>query len=226
MHTSMTKESLLKRVFDKDPVLIIAGPLQSGKTTQTQLFKESFKQLHPEKDLFTVSLEEELEKELPNFPPWAIKKIKEVKDIGGSQPVCIESMLWTKKVLYEHKEGPILIEGSPTSYGAASAMLEFFNTLEKKVFMLHLNISEEEMIRRTMARNEVLLKNGFHINEDCTTEKKIKSKLNFYDSHVTPGIRKFSACSKAVLLSFESKRDSDPKLIHLEILKSIAYQHH
>ena len=92
MHTSMTKESLLKRVFDKDPVLIIAGPLQSGKTTQTQLFKESFKQLHPQKDLFTVSLEEELEKELPNFPPWAIKKIKEVKDIGGSQPVCIESI--------------------------------------------------------------------------------------------------------------------------------------
>lgn len=223
---TIVEKPLLERVFKKDPVLIITGQSGCGKGTQTQLFKNSYKSLHPEKDLFTIGMGDEFRTEIPKFTPWARKKLEEILNSGKRHPFSIASMLWVKKILYEYNEGPILIEGSPRSYDEASAMLEFFNTLERKVFMIHINISTQEAMRRIIARNEVLKQKGLQIREDCSDEVKIKTKLNFYDTDVLPGIRKFSACSKSTLLSFESKKETDPKQMHMEILKSIANQHH
>jgi len=219
----MAEKTLLERVFDKNPVVILIGQSGCGKGTQTELFKKSYHKLHPKLELFTIGMGDEFRNEIPRFTPWISKKLHSTQVAGKRQPFSIATTLWTKKILYEYTGGPMLLEGSPRSEPEACAMLDFFSSIGKKPYLVCINVSNEEATRRILARNEFLLKQGLPIREDCSTAERITEKLKFFETDVVPAVRKFSASKNAILLpAFHSTQNTIPADLHLDILNSIS----
>lgn len=215
----MPQRTLIERVFDKNPVIIITGQSCCGKETQTELFKKSYHELHPKLELFTIRMGEEFRKEIPKFTPWISKKLHTTQITGKCQPFSIATSIWVKKMLYEYNGGPMLIEGSPRSEAEACAMLDFFTAIGKKPYLVCIEVPKQEAERRILERNELFISQGLPIREDCSTPERIAEKLAFYGTDVIHAMRKFSASKNAHLLpKFESTQEKSAEDLHLEIL--------
>ncbi len=69
----MPEKTLLERVFDKNPVIILIGQSACGKGTQAKLLQKAYKKLHSKKELAVIGTGTEFVNEFPNMKPVAAK---------------------------------------------------------------------------------------------------------------------------------------------------------
>lgn len=185
-------------------IIIILGPPGSGKGTQAENVAESFNFFHLE----TSKLLEEVVRSKSRDPE--IEKLREQFFSG----VLLEPKFVAKVVIDKAKElarqnKSIVFSGSPRTLYEAENEMPVFEKLYKKenIFIINLNISEKESIKRNSSRricsvcrypipnlpkskflDKCLKCGGKIIKREIDDPKIIKTRLKEYKSRTLPVI--------------------------------------
>ncbi|MCC6198631.1 nucleoside monophosphate kinase [Candidatus Nomurabacteria bacterium] len=183
----MNYNTQLLRIYGRAPVIIFTGQSGCGKGTQINLMRKKYFELTYQ-EIFISETGKLFREHIPLVSPY-FKKLTTTQNSGKRQPACIASSLWIRHILHDYTGGPMLIDGSPRSTDEARDMISFFKYfMEKEIFVFHIVVSDEEAMRRILARNEYLRSKNLPIREDCSTPEKIEQKLLWYETDVLPAI--------------------------------------
>ncbi len=125
--------------------LILLGPPGAGKGTQARLLAEKYNLVHIE----TGNILRKMAKEKSALG----KKIKKWMQEGVLIPSEIVAPLVEKEIQKVLKKGKgFILDGSPRKFPENKILDEFFRKNNIKVKIIHLRVSEKEVIKRLLGR--------------------------------------------------------------------------
>ncbi len=186
---------------------ILLGRSGSGKGTQAKLIMDHLKKIDPQSDnLYIYGGAEFREFIKGNSPTQKISK--DIYDKGGLQPEFLAVYVWANLLVNKYDINKHLIfDGMPRKHHEAGVMhsiLDFYNL--KDVYVINIDISEEESIRRLMARGR------FDDNLD-----DIKVRLSWYKTEVEPAIEFYRDNSRYKFMTVNGEQS--PEKVHQDIIE-------
>ncbi|HPQ22821.1 MAG TPA: nucleoside monophosphate kinase [Candidatus Paceibacterota bacterium] len=185
--------------------IIFLGKPGSGKGTQAEILKEKF-------SLHLIDTGEILRRLIKEGGPLADNILKTIKQ-GGLVPIWLVVFCWLKELIKIPPEKGVVFEGSPRQLEEAKILKEALDWLKrKKIKVIYLNISDEEIIKRLSTRRmcpNCLREYSLELNSELKKTKKcpvchlplkrrpddnprtIKNRLVSFKKDVYPVIRFF-----------------------------------
>lgn len=162
----------------KQKTFIFLGRSGSGKGTQCKMLMDHLKKIYPEYDNLYIYGGAEF-REFIKGDSSTQKISKDIYDKGGLQPEFLAVYTWANLLVKKYTPNTNLIfDGMPRKYHEAGVMhsiLDFYKL--EKPYVVNLDISEEECIKRLMGRGRI----------DDNLED-IKVRLSWYKTEVEPAI--------------------------------------
>ena len=183
-------------------VLIVLGKSGSGKGTQVEKLAEQ----HALKIISSGSLLRARAGE----KDFVGNRIAEILDRGGLIPTPIIFHLWLHELEKIREAGDevkgIIFEGSPRKLYEAYLLDEtlWFYNLEKNMRVVHLDITDEEAMKRLLARKRY---------DD--TEAAIRERLQWYKAEVVPAVEYYREKGRLVEINGEQSVEA----VHQEIVE-------
>lgn len=162
--------------------LIFLGTQGSGKGTQSGLLKDFLSERDTSRPVVQVGMGK-LMRELETEDTYAGRRAKEILAGGNLIPYAVSTARFTNYLLSNltTNEEHLLIDGyprTPEQVPALDSAMEYFN--RDKVVVVHLDISEEEAIKRLLPRKRY---------DD--TEEGIRKRLKWSREQTMPNIEWF-----------------------------------
>lgn len=183
----------------KYDTLLLLGKTGSGKGTQAHLLAEKLGyQLFSTGDEF---------RKLRGEPTPLGKRVKEDYDTGALLPHWIASHL-LQHALFNLEQGQgIIFEGTARKEPEAKMMHDVCMWLNRSYVVINLEVSDEEVIRRQLARGRDLL----------DTKEKITERLDQYGKYTLDAIAFFREQGHVIDVNGEQS----PEDVHAAILKEL-----
>ncbi len=188
---------------------VFIGQSGSGKGTQADLIQKYLEKKDPKREIFHL----ETGKRFRQFIKknlFASRLSSKIYQKGGLHPEFLAVWMWADLMVNNLEENQhMLIDGSPRKLHEAHVLdsaFEFFG--RHKPFIIYLNISDQEVMRRLLKRKRL------DDNED-----DIKNRISWYHSDVWPTIEYYRENKKYNFLDIDGSKDS--KEVHSEIIKAI-----
>ena len=185
-------------------VLIVLGKSGSGKGTQVEKLAEQYGlKIISSGSLLRARAEEK---------DFVGNRIAGILDKGGLIPTPIIFHLWLHELekIREAENGVkgLIFEGSPRKLYEAYLLDEtlWFYNLEKNMRVVHLDITDEEAVKRLLARKRY---------DD--TEAAIRERLQWYKAEVVPAIEYYREKGKLI----EIKGEQSIEAVHQEIMEKL-----
>src|SRR3989338_2489783 len=183
-------------------VIIVLGKSGSGKGTQAEMLaKEHSFKIISSGSLLRARAEQN---------DFVGKGIAEILDRGGLIPTPIIFHLWLHELEKIREAGDevkgIIFEGSPRKLYEAYLLDEtlWFYNLEKNMRVVHLDITDEEAMKRLLARKRY---------DD--TEAAIRERLQWYKAEVVPAVEYYREKGRLVEINGEQSVEA----VHQEIVE-------
>ena len=185
-------------------VLIVLGKSGSGKGTQVEKLAEQYGlKIISSGSLLRARAEEK---------DFVGNRIAGILDKGGLIPTPIIFHLWLHELEKireaENEVKGFIFEGSPRKLYEAYLLDEtlWFYNLEKNMRVVHLDIKDEEAVKRLLARKRY---------DD--TEAAIRERLQWYKAEVVPAIEYYREKGKLI----EIKGEQSIEAVHQEIMEKL-----
>ena len=185
-------------------VLIVLGKSGSGKGTQVEKLAEQYGlKIISSGSLLRARAEEK---------DFVGNRIAGILDKGGLIPTPIIFHLWLHELEKireaENEVKGFIFEGSPRKLYEAYLLDEtlWFYNLEKNMRVVHLDITDEEAVKRLLARKRY---------DD--TEAAIRERLQWYKAEVVPAIEYYREKGKLI----EIKGEQSIEAVHQEIMEKL-----
>ena len=185
-------------------VLIVLGKSGSGKGTQVEKLAEQYGlKIISSGSLLRARAEEK---------DFVGNRIAGILDKGGLIPTPIIFHLWLHELEKireaENEVKGFIFEGSPRKLYEAYLLDEtlWFYNLEKNMRVVHLDIKDEEAVKRLLARKRY---------DD--TEAAIRERLQWYKAEVVPAIEYYREKGKLVEINGEQSIEA----VHQEIMEKL-----
>lgn len=176
--------------------LVFLGPQGCGKGTQIALLKEHLAATDPNRSVVHFEMGKGL-RELAQQNTFAGTKTAKILHEGGLIPYAISCSVFSKYLMDNaNGEEHIIIDGFPRTKDQVPALDSALNFFEAKpVIVVCINISDEEAVKRLLAR-------GRHDD----TEEGIRTRLEWSRKETMPNIEWFRAQSDYKVLDIEGER--------------------
>ncbi|OHA63122.1 MAG: hypothetical protein A3E07_03170 [Candidatus Wildermuthbacteria bacterium RIFCSPHIGHO2_12_FULL_45_9] len=188
---------------DNFKILVFLGKSGSGKGTQVELLAQKY-------NLRIIS-SGNLLRERKKQDDFVGRRISEIIDKGGLVATPIIFHLWLhelERLREDENASGIIFEGSPRKLYEAYMLnetMEFYQ-LAGNTMALHLDISDQESLKRLLARGR---------NDD--EEQAIRKRLGWYQKEVMPVIDFYQAEGKLIHIQGEQAIEN----VHKEILEKV-----
>ena len=189
---------------------IFIGRSGSGKGTQADLLMADIKKKDPSHKIIYISTGQEVRKFITE-KGLAQKFYKEDYDKGLFAPEFLIIYLWGKRLVEEYTGNEYLVfDGMPRKLHEAvvlSSVFKFYRI--PGPFMIDIDISREEAMKRLLARKRV---------DDVPDE--INERLDLYDSEVVPVLNFCKTNPVFNYLTIDGERSIEA--IHADIVKKVG----
>ncbi|MES2470949.1 MAG: nucleoside monophosphate kinase [Patescibacteria group bacterium] len=190
--------------------IIFIGKSGSGKGTQGKLLMEELEKQTGKKVLYVQS-GDEFRKFIKDDTTFTRRKTKDMLEKGKLMPEFIAVHMWTN-VFVDHYNGEdhIIVDGTPRKYheaGVLNSVVDFYNL--DKPYVIHLDITKSEAVRRLMARGRM---------DD--TKEDIEERLGWYITDVIPTIEYYKKNPHYRFITIDGERPVGE--VHKEILKAVG----
>lgn len=192
---------------------IFIGPSGSGKGTQAELLKKYLEEKYGPNSVSYVSTGEELRELVGQKELLTARLVDEkVMRAGNKAPYFLAVWAWSERFIRDMDEKKhFIVDGSPRTIMEARILDEAFLFYgRKKIFPFLIDVSREETARRMKKRGRA---------DD--TDEQIKSRLAYYEEHVSPAVEYYEKESKNKLIRIDGN-PLDRELIHQNILKAVG----
>lgn len=166
--------------------ILFVGKPGSGKETQARLFAD--------KTGFTILSTGERFRELREHRDALGEHVRSEYDSGRLMPDWFADYLFQDAILNLPHESGIIFEGSGRSKRQAEIAHTVCEWLKRKYIVLYLDISDDEAVRRMMARNRA----------DSNSEEKIRTRLAAFAETTEPALEFYK--EKGVFISVPGER--------------------
>lgn len=173
-------------------VLLIGRP-GSGKGTQAKMIaaKNGWK-LFSSGDRF---------KEIRDGNEPYSARVREMYDQGIFMPDWFADYLLESSLLEISTNTSAVLEGFGRTRDQAAHLMEIVEWLGRKLVVMNLEVSEEEVLRRMLKRAET------EDRPDSSSEEKIKARIAQYDANTSPALEYFR--EQGVVVEIEAEKTPD-----------------
>lgn len=189
---------------------IFVGRSGSGKGTQSSLLIETLQKMDPAHDIFTVETGKELRKFIEG-DSLTQKLAKKVQMSGGFQPSFIAIYNWVRVIVERYQEGMHMVYDGTSRRLPEAIVLETvfdFYSIED-VWVIYLDIDDDEAVKRLLARGRA---------DD--TDGAIKNRLGNFERDMKPSIDFFKDNKRFKFIDIDGKRGIDE--VHADIVKKVG----
>lgn len=188
---------------------IFIGRSGSGKGTQAKLLREYLSKETPEIEVL-YNETGKLFREFITGDKYTNHLVDEILEKSGRGPDFLAISLWGNNLVYNMKENMhLLIDGTPRSLMEAKILDGALSFYKRHAFVLNIEISREEAIRRLKARGR----------EDDKKIEDIENRLNWFDQDVAPAIDHYKENKNYTYLEINGEQDVDS--VHKDILSKL-----
>ncbi|HEY4503816.1 MAG TPA: nucleoside monophosphate kinase [Candidatus Paceibacterota bacterium] len=189
---------------------VFIGRSGCGKGTQAKLLEEYLRKTDPSKGVLYIQTGGEL-REFAKGQSFTQKACKTLNEIGGLQPEFVAVYLWISVIINKYTGNEhIIFDGTPRKYHEAVVLDSVFDFYKfGKPFILNIDISNEESVKRLLARKRI---------DDG--EKEIKKRLSWYETEVIPTLDYFKDNKNYNFLVIDGERSVEE--IHRDIIGKIG----
>lgn len=194
-----------------EATIIFIGRSGSGKGTQIELLKKYLEEHHSE----TPLLHFESGQHFRNFiksDGYTSELMRNIIAEGKLAPDFITGWLLVDTLVKEFKEGQTLIlDGFPRTQTQAlmlDSAIDYYH--RKNVKVIHIDVSEKEVIRRMEHRGR----------KDDTTDEIIRQRIQWYNDNVIPTISYLRM--KPIYEVIDINGEQDIEEIHREIIDRLG----
>jgi len=156
------------------PFFFFVGKPASGKETQAKLLAESLD--------YPIFMSGAKFRDLMNSGTYLGSRVKEEYETGHLLPTWIADYLFEEFVLNLAPETGAIFEGSARDLGQVETVEEVAGWLKRPFFAFHLEVSDETVIARSLARSRDAID---------TDEEKLRNRLSDYARLTEPAINRF-----------------------------------
>lgn len=163
--------------------VIFIGRSGSGKGTQAGLLEQYFKDKGIS-DVYHLESGKHFRDFIKEGKNYSASIANDINEKGGLQPQFLSAMLWSQALVSNMRENTsLIIDGTPRRLAEAKVLetaFEFYGI--KKVFVFHLNVIEDESVKRLQNR-------GRHDDKDM---ENVAERLSWFETDVAPVIDYYS----------------------------------
>lgn len=189
--------------------IIIIGRSGCGKGTQVELLKKYFSNID-NTPIFQVESGARF-REFINGSSYSSELSHEIYKESTLQPLFLSIWMWSDLLINQMKGNEhLIIDGiprRPDEIAALESALEFYH--RPMPFVIHLDISREEAVRRLKSRGR----------SDDKDMAEIDRRMNWYESDVEPTINRFATSPKYHYVHVNGERT--PEEIHADIVAAL-----
>jgi adenylate kinase family enzyme len=188
---------------------IFIGRSGCGKGTQADLLMKEFQKRDASHEILYIQTGQEF-RNFISGDTVTEKKAKEIYDVGGLMPAFLTINMWVRPLVdkYNGKQH-LFFDGTPRKPDEASILNSIFGFYGiEKPFVINIEISEEESMKRLLARKRV---------DDV--EHEIKKRLAWYETDVVPTLSFFKDNPNYNFLSIDGERSVED--IHKDIIDKV-----
>jgi adenylate kinase family enzyme len=194
----------------KPQAYIFVGRSGSGKGTQAALLMDVLKEKDPEHAIFTVETGKELRKFIEG-ETITQRLSKKILTEGGFLPSFVAIYNWAKVVVDKYEIGMHMVfDGTSRRLPEAvvlESVFDFYGV--KDVYVIYLDIHDEEATRRLLARGRA---------DD--THEGIKNRLGNFEEDMKPSVEFFRNNKRFKFLDIDGIRPIDT--VHADIVKKVG----
>ena len=194
----------------KPQAYIFIGRSGCGKGTQVKLLMDVLAEKYPSIESLYVQTGQEF-RQFIQGDTVSQKMSKEIYDVGGLQPEFLTVNMWVRVLIEKYKGNQHLIfDGTPRKVHEAGALHSCFGFYGfEKPWVINIDISEDEAIKRLLGRKRV---------DD--NEEEIRKRLAWYESDVEPTLGYYDGNPKYNFLKIFGERSEEE--IHADIVKKLG----
>lgn len=193
-------------------VFIFIGRSGSGKGTQAELLSALLKKKDPSKDVLYIQTGQGF-RDMIGGDSFTAREAKKIYDVGGFEPEFLTIHVWSHMLIEKYREGDHLIfDGTPRKFHEAGVLDSIINFYKLgKPFIIHLEISEDEAVKRLLKRKRM---------DD--TEANIRERLGWYEREVTEALKFYRDNPAYHFLEINGERSVEE--IHADIVKKAGLE--
>ena len=186
---------------------ILIGRSGCGKGTQAKLLSDYLKKTDPEKEVLYIYTGDEFRKFIKGDSETQ-KLSKKIYDMGGLQPEFLATYMWTSFLVNKYyKNEHLIFDGAPRKHHEAGVLDSAFKFYDlKEIYIIQIEVSKEESIKRLMARKR------FDDNKE-----DIEERLSWYETEVIPAIGFYKNNPSYHFLQINGEQT--PEKIHQDIIQ-------
>lgn len=194
----------------KPQAFIFIGRSGSGKGTQADLLIKALQKNDSSRKSLYIYSGEELRKFIQGNS-YIEKKANDLYRTGSLMTEFVTVYVWVKKLVEEYDGTQHLVfDGTPRKIHEAGVLGSVFQLLEtERPWVINIDISREEAVRRLVLRKRV--------DDD---EKKINSRLDWFESEVKPTIDYFRAHPDYRFVTINGERSIEE--VHADVAKTVG----
>ncbi len=191
---------------------IFIGRSGCGKGTQAKLLTDYLKKIDPKKDVLYIYTGDQF-REFIKGKSETQKLSKVVYEAGGIEPEFLAIYMWVNVLVEKYtKNEHLIFDGTPRKYHEAGALDSIINFYDlEKPFVININISKEESIKRLLGRGRI---------DD--NKEDIEKRLLWYETDVLQAIGYYKDNLDYHFLQINGEHSIEE--IHKDIISEINLQ--